>query len=279
MRNHLPLTRRGVKRRSLALAIVAAVSAVIGALVIATTASSATTAGPPDQVSLPEQAKVPEQPGRPDGAGAPGTTGRPDQDGRPDAGGKPDTAGRPDRDGDEHHPVTICHATGSRSNPYVKITVDDDAIVHEGHGSHEGPIFSPSLPKGADWGDVIPPFDFGPDAKFAGLNHNAQGKALLETGCDMPGDEPGKPDNPGTKPDGHGAKPDNPGSKKPGATEKGATTTTVAVKGATAESPSTSTPSGGLPITGARSTVLAGIALLLVAAGAGVMILRRRQGA
>ena len=43
----------------------------------------------------------------------------------------------------QHTPVTLCHATDSNTNPYVKVTVDDDAVVHEGHGSHTGSDLEP----------------------------------------------------------------------------------------------------------------------------------------
>lgn len=35
--------------------------------------------------------------------------------------------------------ITICHKTGSAKNPYVEITVSDDATA-DGHASHEGDI-------------------------------------------------------------------------------------------------------------------------------------------
>ncbi|MEK6220852.1 MAG: hypothetical protein N2D54_01220, partial [Chloroflexota bacterium] len=34
--------------------------------------------------------------------------------------------------GEGHTPVSLCHATGSESNPYVEITIDDDGVIH-GH--------------------------------------------------------------------------------------------------------------------------------------------------
>lgn len=39
---------------------------------------------------------------------------------------------------DNDHKITICHATGSESNPYVSITVDDHAAkAHSGHQNGE----------------------------------------------------------------------------------------------------------------------------------------------
>jgi len=35
-----------------------------------------------------------------------------------------------------HDDVTICHATGSTSNPYTKITVDDNAVNGTGQSDH-----------------------------------------------------------------------------------------------------------------------------------------------
>jgi hypothetical protein len=35
--------------------------------------------------------------------------------------------------------ITICHKTGSAKNPYVEISVSNDA-VKEGHGTHEGDL-------------------------------------------------------------------------------------------------------------------------------------------
>lgn len=73
--------------------------------------------------------------------------------------------------GDPDHKVTICHATASRSNPYVIITVDVASIVGDsGHGS-----------SGVNEGDIIPAFDI---AGFSYPGHNLQ---LLGTyGCGLP---------------------------------------------------------------------------------------------
>lgn len=78
--------------------------------------------------------------------------------------------------------VTLCHRTRAYSNPYVVITVDQDAVMNhvsgklEGHGIHFGPVFP-----AADWGDIIPPFD-----GYAGYNWDAEGQAIYANGCDMP---------------------------------------------------------------------------------------------
>jgi hypothetical protein len=42
-----------------------------------------------------------------------------------------------------HEPVTICHRTGSDSNPYVVITTDDAAIVEAHIGSEGNPPHPP----------------------------------------------------------------------------------------------------------------------------------------
>jgi Tol biopolymer transport system component len=53
--------------------------------------------------------------------------------------------------GGGHTPVTICHATGSATNPYVKITVDDDG-AYSGHIYHDGDII-PAPAGGCPKGD------------------------------------------------------------------------------------------------------------------------------
>ena len=84
------------------------------------------------------------------------------------------------------HKVTLCHATDSYSHPYVRITVDVASVLHHGHDGHTGPVFYAAIPKHTKWGDVIPPFDFGPGEKYAGKNWTAVGIALFNNGCAGP---------------------------------------------------------------------------------------------
>ena len=72
--------------------------------------------------------------------------------------------------GDPEHKVTICHATASKTNPYVMITVDVASIVGDsGHGS-----------SGVNEGDIIPAFN------IAGYSYAGHTLHLLPTsGCEL----------------------------------------------------------------------------------------------
>ena len=82
--------------------------------------------------------------------------------------------------------VTICHATGSTSNPYTTNTVDSSSIDAEGnqylngHGDHTGPVFTPGVT--SEWGDIIPPFTYG-EMNFPGYNWTPAGQAIWENQC------------------------------------------------------------------------------------------------
>lgn len=87
--------------------------------------------------------------------------------------------------------VTLCHATGSFSNPYSETTVDQSSIIDDGrvlksgHGSHTGPIFNPEGGKNQEpWGDIVPAFGSGDD-RFAGVNADA-GASILANHCSTP---------------------------------------------------------------------------------------------
>lgn len=84
--------------------------------------------------------------------------------------------------------VTICHRTASYTNPYVELTVDQNAIdglagnsgnEADHYGEHKGPLFSSSLPKHTEWGDIIPAIT----GVHSGQNLADGGQALLENGC------------------------------------------------------------------------------------------------
>ena len=77
--------------------------------------------------------------------------------------------------------VTICHRTSSRTNPYDQQAVARSSAV-EGHKSHTGPVFSEDVER---WGDIIPPITPGLPQ---GLNWNAEGRAVLDNGCEVPPD-------------------------------------------------------------------------------------------
>jgi hypothetical protein len=63
---------------------------------------------------------------------------------------------------DDSHKITICHATGSESNPYESITVSLKAL--KGHSQHGD--------------DIIPP-----GSKWEGRNWDEAGQATYENGC------------------------------------------------------------------------------------------------
>jgi hypothetical protein len=86
--------------------------------------------------------------------------------------------------GPAEHKVTLCHATASRTNPYVEIRVDYHSIIKSGHGGHDGPVFAPDVE--GPWGDVIPAFDLGDGASYPGLNLE-DGQDLLAHGCSVGG--------------------------------------------------------------------------------------------
>jgi hypothetical protein len=93
-----------------------------------------------------------------------------------------------------NHRVTICHATGADSNPYVVLTPDiaSAGFLQGGHDGHTGPIWvSGDQSAHQKWGDIIPPYQYvradGTTFVFAGLNWTAQGQAIWDDGCAAPG--------------------------------------------------------------------------------------------
>jgi len=81
--------------------------------------------------------------------------------------------------------VTICHRTGSASNPYVLISPDAEGVV-SGHLDHEQTGNGPG-------GDIIPVFIFHgvTYSKNLGITiGGVTGAAILANGCNMPGVTP-----------------------------------------------------------------------------------------
>ena len=72
--------------------------------------------------------------------------------------------------------VTICHATGSKTNPFIVISPNANGVIN-GHYSHQ------------DNRDIIPSFDYkdhGVTKTFAGQNLLNGGQAILDNGCKVP---------------------------------------------------------------------------------------------
>lgn len=91
--------------------------------------------------------------------------------------------------------VTICHASDSHQNPYVKETPNDGSKVVSGHGGHGGPVWYEGITD--DWGDIIPPFIWyekvgtGQNAtwqqrEYLGMNWDAAGQAIYRNACKIP---------------------------------------------------------------------------------------------
>jgi hypothetical protein len=83
------------------------------------------------------------------------------------------------------HKVTLCHATDSHSNPYVRINVDVASVLFHGHDGHNGPIFYAQIPKHQKWGDIIPPFNYGPGEQYAGKNWTSAGQTIWNANCQL----------------------------------------------------------------------------------------------
>jgi hypothetical protein len=84
------------------------------------------------------------------------------------------------------HRVTLCHRTDSHQDPYVELTIDASDVTHYRYDQHNGPIFFASIPKDETWGDIIPPFDFGPGRSYGGMNWPS-GQPILANGCKLTG--------------------------------------------------------------------------------------------
>jgi len=69
-----------------------------------------------------------------------------------------------------HEHVTICHATGSASHPFVMISPSASGVFH-GHMGHQ------------DGRDIIPPFTY--NGQTYSQNWTASGQAIFKAGCEV----------------------------------------------------------------------------------------------
>ena len=82
--------------------------------------------------------------------------------------------------------VTICHATGSNSNPYVIHNPAKSGDV-SGHDGHNGPVWFSGITE--TWGDIIPPFDY-EGGSYPGKNWTEAGQAFYNNSCNIPAPPP-----------------------------------------------------------------------------------------
>jgi hypothetical protein len=150
--------------------------------------------------------------------------------------------------------VTICHATGSKTNPYVRISPNANGVV-AGHAAHQ------------DERDIIPTFlynDHGTNKTFPGQNWDNSGQATYNNGC--------KP----CKPASHTPAPAP--TPIPG---RGGVASSVPAAHAVAVTPAnqiTAVPQGAVNAgfgEGAKATALAGLAGSLGSIGLGARLLKR----
>ncbi|WP_113684635.1 hypothetical protein [Blastococcus atacamensis] len=145
-----------------------------------------TTGGPqkPDNPGNPGNPGKPENPGN---AGNPGNPHEPENPGTPEKPANPGNPGTPSGPGKDPK-VTLCHATGSTSNPYVRITVAAAGAYNGHYTQHED----------LGRGDIIPPFTY--QGSTYSLNWTTDGQSFFAGGCQTPTEPhvPGQPETPGT---------------------------------------------------------------------------------
>ena len=138
---------------------------------------------PAPQTAAPGQAKKAEN----QAAKAEKSAANPDKAAKPAKAAKPEKAAKPAKTSGSYkntssgtdlkkgvvggHKHTICHATGSGSNPFVRITPSVSGVFH-GHIGHQGDE------------DIIPPFVY--KGTTYSQNWDAEGQALFTANCAAP---------------------------------------------------------------------------------------------
>jgi hypothetical protein len=149
---------------------------------------------------------------------------------------------------------TICHATGSESNPFVTITPAKAGVFngHLGDGHQLGE-------------DIIPPFEYDSDRDGTPEEYSQnwpEGEAIFDNGCELVSEGPGPGGNPPPPP------PGGEGGGAGGAGAGGGALGEVAGSGAQGAQ-------GALPFTGIPA-VFVGLAALVLLVG-GVVLMRRNR--
>ncbi len=100
------------------------------------------------------------------------------------------------------HTVPLCHANSDEKNPYILENPDisqvgylGDTSGHAGH-ANDGVWYPGAKGDKFNWGDIIPPYDYKPDAEtpnfhYDGLNWTAEGQAIFNNGCATVAHAPG----------------------------------------------------------------------------------------
>jgi uncharacterized repeat protein (TIGR01451 family) len=100
------------------------------------------------------------------------------------------------------HTVPLCHANSDEKNPYILENPDISQVGYlgdtSGHASHgnDGVWYPGAKGDKFNWGDIIPPYDYKPDAEtpnfhYDGLNWTEEGQAIFNNGCNTIEHAPG----------------------------------------------------------------------------------------
>ena len=81
--------------------------------------------------------------------------------------------------------VRICHATDSKTNPYIsnEPAIANNGDLQGGHLDETGPLFPAN-----DWGDIIPPYTYTDESgksRCSRGNWDAAGQAIWQYDCNL----------------------------------------------------------------------------------------------